>query len=119
VEALQYNQSGDACPDHAAEADGQPWLKIIEGECQVGFSANDVTFSAVISTFLLSKVASRRTAMIAPKGQGLSGGDSRLSLTTRLSDKRTANPKAYFPPRRAWPSHRRARKGDHRYRGSP
>jgi hypothetical protein len=79
VEALQYNQSGDACPDHAAEADGQPWLKIIEGECQVGFSANDVTFSAVISTFLLSKVASRRTAMIAPKGQGLSGGDSRLS----------------------------------------
>jgi hypothetical protein len=24
VEALQHGQSGDACPDHAAEADGQP-----------------------------------------------------------------------------------------------
>jgi hypothetical protein len=47
----------------------------------------------------------------------LGANRDRDMVTTRLSDKRTANPKAYFPPRRAWPSQRRAGKGDRRYRG--
>jgi hypothetical protein len=36
VEALQYNQSGDAYPDHAAEAEGQPVREVVEGKRRVG-----------------------------------------------------------------------------------
>jgi hypothetical protein len=36
VEALQYKQRGDAYPDHAAEAEGQPVREVVEGKRQVG-----------------------------------------------------------------------------------
>jgi hypothetical protein len=36
VKALQYKQRGDAYPDHAAEAEGQPVREVVEGKRQVG-----------------------------------------------------------------------------------